>query len=516
MSHDLRQLKDHALRLLEKGKLDEVLAIYGQLTEAEPREPRWPQKAAELWRKLGQSERAIACFAEAARRLAEEGFLVKAIALCKVILGLNPKHTRTQQMLAELYATPPTSAAREVRRVRPTPPAPDLATAACTAHEPRQVQLAAETLVAAPRSERATGSPHDVGVELPRQPDTPPSRPRTIPPGGALDAVKLRAIVPDAQPRALPQGEPGEVIEIPLDSELEAAFAEAIGPEVAASPSALRLPTVPLLSALDQGALRRLIERVTVRHVAPGESIIREGERGDVLYILVEGQVVVWQRDDGPARRREIDRLLEGAFFGEIALLTHLPRSASVDARTQVTVLELSREVMAELIDEHPPLLKVLLRFFRERLIATLTETSEIFVPFAPRERQALVSRFTFLEVEAATRPIVEGRAADALYILLCGVLEARRGDRRLAELGAGSVVGEMSLLGGGPAVATIVALTTCWLLRLDRRAFQELIMTHPHVLACLSELADRRQQLNAAMAAGEVPYAEARLPLLY
>jgi CRP-like cAMP-binding protein len=482
MTHDLRQLKDRALQLLEKGKLDEALAIYGQLTEAEPREPRWPQKAAELWRKLGRSERAIECFAEATRRLAEEGFLVKAIALCKVILGLNPKHMRTQQMLAELYAPHP-APTREARRVSPAPTAP-------SAHEPHQVQL-------------------------PSEPADPP-RPRTIPPGGALDAVELRTVIADARPHALPQGEPGQVIEIPLETEVEAAFAEVIGPEIAPAPSGLRLPAVPLLSALDQGALRRLIERVTVRHFAPGDPIIREGEHGDALYILVEGEVVVWQCAPGASdERREINRLLEGAFFGEIALLTHLPRSASVEARTRVTVLELSREVMADLIDEHPALLKTLLRFFRERLIATLTETSEIFIPFAPRERQALVDRFAFLEVEPETRPIVEGRAADALYVLLCGTLEARRGERRLAELGAGSVVGEISLLGGGPAVATIVARTRCWLLRLERRAFQELIMTHPHILACLSELADRRQQLNAAMAADQVPYAEACLPLL-
>jgi len=84
---DVRKLKDHAAQLVQHGKLAQAVAVYEELAEAEPRDARWPQKVGELQRKRGQVAEAVESFAEAARRFAEDGFLVKAIALCKVILG---------------------------------------------------------------------------------------------------------------------------------------------------------------------------------------------------------------------------------------------------------------------------------------------------------------------------------------------------------------------------------------------------------------------------------------------
>jgi CRP-like cAMP-binding protein len=309
---------------------------------------------------------------------------------------------------------------------------------------------------------------------------------RTIPPGAALDAIDLRSLLPEAKPPA--RAHRGSV-EIPLNGEVEAALGGATHREPARDASALQLPKVPLFSQLDESALRQLIERVAVRHYAPGERIIAEGELGESLYVLAEGEVLVVHERP---QRVEVRRLIEGAFFGEIALLTHLPRSATVEAIGPVTVLELSREVMADLINEHPRVLKVMLRFFRDRLISTLLETSEIFAPFAPDARRELLSRFTFLECEPGLALIHEGEPADGLYILLCGKLEARRDGAATGELDAGSVIGERSLLGGGPEEASVVGRTKCWALKLDQTAFREIIMTHPHILAYLSELESR------------------------
>ena len=270
---------------------------------------------------------------------------------------------------------------------------------------------------------------------------------------------------------------------------------------------------MPLFSSLEEDALRRLIERVTVRQAEPGEVIIREGEHGDSLFVIAEGEVAVFQA--GPPRR-ELGRLVEGAFFGEVAVLTDHQRTASVEAQAPVTLLEITRAVVGDLLDEHPAVLRVLLRFFRDRLVANLTASSELFAPFAEEEQQQLVSRFAFLESEAGSLLIREGQGADGLYLLLAGRLHVLRGgERRIAELGPGSVVGEISLLTHGPAVASIRAASKCWLLKLQRRDFQEVIMTHPQVLAFLSELADRRRAQSAALAAEEIPYEEQQILLV-
>jgi len=61
--------------------------------------------------------------------------------------------------------------------------------------------------------------------------------------------------------------------------------------------------------------------------------------------------------------------------------------------------------------------------------------------------------------------------------------------------LEAGDVFGEMSLITGQKSNATVVALSTCFVLFMPQAAFRELIMTHPQVLEYIGQLAESRQQ---------------------
>jgi CRP-like cAMP-binding protein len=199
----------------------------------------------------------------------------------------------------------------------------------------------------------------------------------------------------------------------------------------------------------------------------------------------------------------ELTRLQEGAFFGEIAVITRFQRTSTVEAAGEATVLEISTEVIGGLIDEHPEVLKVLLKFFRDRLIDTLVETSELFAPYAKQDRKALARRFRFLEADPGTQFLTEGERADGLYILLSGDLDAGA----VGELGPGDLFGETSLLTDEGAPYSVTARTKCWVLKLERRIFREVIMTHPVVLAYVSDVADqRREQLQQLKEQGPPP----------
>src|SRR5207244_4841936 len=103
------------------------------------------------------------------------------------------------------------------------------------------------------------------------------------------------------------------------------------------------LPRIPLFSSLDEIRLRTLIERSRI-HVKPaGESIIRQGEPGDALYVVVRGEVAVSLDGVG-----EVATLGEGSFFGELALLTEQPRQATVSAIGEVELLEIGRDLVWE------------------------------------------------------------------------------------------------------------------------------------------------------------------------
>jgi CRP/FNR family transcriptional regulator, cyclic AMP receptor protein len=93
-----------------------------------------------------------------------------------------------------------------------------------------------------------------------------------------------------------------------------------------------------------------------------GELIIQEGEMGDSLFLIIEGQVQVHRLG------REISRLGERDAFGEMALLDHEPRSASVTAQSDVTCLKVEREDFFELMSEKIEIAHGIIRVLTHRL----------------------------------------------------------------------------------------------------------------------------------------------------
>jgi CRP-like cAMP-binding protein len=354
----------------------------------------------------------------------------------------------------------------------------------------------------------------------------PPRKSATLPPSAPLDVLELSTLVPRARQLArddgslsgmflLPIAEPGDDVEIE-DIELspEDAIIDGDAPtegggaggelewpaeveivEAAATPTRLELTqgaklallATPLFSRLPVRALERLIAGMAFVQLEPDDLVFSEGDHGATMYVISEGEVVVHSGD------RELARLGPGAFFGEIALVTELPRSATVRAATRVEVLAIDRDVIRDAIAARPAIVDVLLGFVRDRLVDRVARTSALFLPFSDLDRAQLSSRFELLEVIAGTAMLEMGVRADGLYVVLAGRVEVLRDRRHLASLGAGDVFGEMSLLSGAGASASVVASSRVLALRMPAAVFREVVMTHPQVLAHLGELADRR-----------------------
>jgi MFS family permease len=98
------------------------------------------------------------------------------------------------------------------------------------------------------------------------------------------------------------------------------------------------LREIGMFAALPEAVLEQMTRHLV--HVArpAGDTIIREGEAGDLFYVVTDGTVRV------TAKGREIARSGPGDYFGEIALLRDVPRTATVSALTDVRLLTLERE----------------------------------------------------------------------------------------------------------------------------------------------------------------------------
>lgn len=134
-----------------------------------------------------------------------------------------------------------------------------------------------------------------------------------------------------------------------------------------------RLRAIPLLQDIDEAVLEDIANFFLTQHFEPGDTIITEGEKGDTFYLIARGQVDVLKAmpaaehtTDETVRKasdmtemkasRKVSTLSDGDFFGEIALLEDVPRTATIQATSPTTVLSLQRRVFNSLLNQAPHL----------------------------------------------------------------------------------------------------------------------------------------------------------------
>ena len=101
---DLRKLKNEASDAAAKSNWKKAASLYATLEQHE-RDGLWPLKLGECLRKLGHKVEAIKALTRAVDIYAKADLLLKAIAVCKIILDIDPNHTKTQQALAAFHAS---------------------------------------------------------------------------------------------------------------------------------------------------------------------------------------------------------------------------------------------------------------------------------------------------------------------------------------------------------------------------------------------------------------------------
>ena len=114
----------------------------------------------------------------------------------------------------------------------------------------------------------------------------------------------------------------------------------------------LFLREVPIFRLLEPEDLERIADLARERLDHVGEYLCREGELGDELFVLVEGEVEVSKQVDGAPR--VLRTLCSGEHLGELAILREQPRSASVRARIDTRTLVLGGEALRSILEDRP------------------------------------------------------------------------------------------------------------------------------------------------------------------
>jgi len=111
------------------------------------------------------------------------------------------------------------------------------------------------------------------------------------------------------------------------------------------------------LRMLDSAGRRRLLASAVPMSYQDGDSVVVEGDPGDALYIIVNGVASIVADDMG--KEKEVAELTDGAFFGEMAVITNQPRSASVRARGDLTALKIPKQAVLDILADYPKVKEV-------------------------------------------------------------------------------------------------------------------------------------------------------------
>ena len=257
---------------------------------------------------------------------------------------------------------------------------------------------------------------------------------------------------------------------------------------------------LPFLSEMGPESFQAVLRSLTVLRLSDGQYVVRQGDAGDSLFLVASGELRVVVNT--PAGEKDVARLFENTLFGEMALITGQPRTASVVAAGEADVIGVSKAALGYVMAKLPAIGEVLDRFSRERLIKNLLQTSPLFVPFSKSQQGDLLRRFEGIEVDAGAELIREGDRGKGLFLVLGGEVDVvANADTAeaisLAHLGPGDIFGEMSLVTDQPTSATVRATMRTSVLFLAREYVERLAEAIPQVQAYFERVALSRARDN-------------------
>lgn len=296
----------------------------------------------------GKGAEAVTILLGVADEYARNGFLAKAIALLKKVQRIDPESgAEMDRKIAGLAKERDgesirRTAAREAMQVRPRP-------------------------AGAPA--RAPEVPKPVPVPEPDEPARPPARRIVIdiPLPSFEPPVALTPPSPPPAALAAPERVPAPAPVTP----------EARRPATPPPPAVERVPPreargetglerTPLFSDFSGDELVEVIRGLRLLTFEPGDVVVAEGEPGDSLFVLTTGSVKAFCKDPR-GKYHMVREMNEGSFFGEISILTGMPRTATITAVTPLEILELDHDTLAAIALKHPRVQTVLEEFCRAR-----------------------------------------------------------------------------------------------------------------------------------------------------
>ncbi|MDQ7010456.1 MAG: cyclic nucleotide-binding domain-containing protein [Mariprofundaceae bacterium] len=395
----IAQLRNKAKKALLDGKYKKALECYVELHKAEPDDLRIHVKLAELREKTGDTENAIKDYIGIANAYAEQGFVVQAIAINKIILRLDPKRTEIRDRLKDL------SSERGDDWAISTISASD----GITSTDISKMDRAKLSFERTPLLSGLAGEELEVFMDS-LQLQLVPADSYIYKEGDhgsylyliGMGNVRLETKDPAGNRRVFSHLIEGDffgehafmarirhadvaiaetdcsILMIDRNTfdrwvEKYPSIQETVEDFYRARVLARILAITPVFEGVHPDARLALANRFRLRAFNKDEVIVREGDPGDTFYLIRSGTVSIFTRDIKNGNEQvPLGAMGEGGFFGEVALLTDKPRTATVVANERVELMELTREDFDEIVAIHPTVRKIVEAYQKQRVQDTI------------------------------------------------------------------------------------------------------------------------------------------------
>ncbi|MBI5643308.1 MAG: cyclic nucleotide-binding domain-containing protein [Deltaproteobacteria bacterium] len=377
--------KERAESLFSKGRYKEALSTYEKIKSYGDKDPRIYLRMGDIARKDEDSALAIDFYKQAANSFIKLGFIIKAIAVCKLIINIDPSEEDVQRKLAVLYA--------------------------------RQG--------------------NEIAIQEKRQP----------------------------------------------------------APEAALPP--VSVPKTPLFSDFTGEEFLDVVKKVKAREFEPGAFVFHEGDPGDSIFIVADGEVEVIGRAKDFSKVR-LALLKESAIFGEFGFFLNCRRTSDLVAVKRSTILELTKSDLDGIIQKHKRVEAVLFDFYKDRVVDRLMALSEIFRFMSEEDRKEILSRLTLVKFEKGETVMSEGEKGDTMYLIKSGRVSVWVNNKSgepmaITRLSEGDSFGEIALATSRPRVASVTALTGLELVCFSRATIKDVLGKYPAIKGVLEKVIKER-----------------------
>ena len=365
-------------QLIAAKKWDKAVVQLQAEIKSGPKDPRTRMQLADVLVEAGRGKDAVPILLKLAQEFGTEGSAPRAIAVLKKVERIQPGRTDVQRALAAL-----------IKKAAPRPSVSSGITEIVRGSD--QFEMEEIGLDLRPS---ASIEPSDFLFQAPASlPPPPPSTPEAVrpapPPKKAEDEIDEDAVMPPpmtlleiastpppaapAAPQVVEMTQAASMIAAMNDTDkglfddlldtIEAVLADA----PARAPASTPRVSSPLFADFSESDLVAVIQGLELATYGPGDILILEGDPGTSLFVITSGVVRAFvKQKDG--KNKQVREMGEGSFFGEIAVLSGKPRTATVTAKTPVEALILERKTLDDICKTHPSVRTTLQKFGAERL----------------------------------------------------------------------------------------------------------------------------------------------------